>query len=91
MESLSAAAILIAIEELCDDSAINLTLQRVNNMRTTNERLFNVANEVAMMSVASDASCSPTGVEEFFEHTIPLYTDEAFRSHFRMYRSTFEV
>jgi hypothetical protein len=74
------------LDELSDD-AVDLSV--MNHVAQTNRRISSLMSAIVVDEETSTAST--TSIQNYYEEVIPGYSDEGFRSHFRMSRSAVEV
>jgi hypothetical protein len=75
---------MIVMDELTED-AVDLSV--MNHMVQTSGRISSLMSAIVM---DKEKTCN-TSIQNYYEEIIPSYSDEGFRSHFRMTRMAVEV
>jgi hypothetical protein len=78
---------LFVLDELGDD-AVDLSV--MNHVAQTNRRISSLMISTIVVDEET-STASTTSIQNYYEEVIPGYSDEGFRSHFRMSRSAVEV
>ena len=84
----------ILLDELEDDSITAfIAAAAISNGRNLEDEATVSHGEDSLIAVAAAVALDdePVRVKNFYEVTIPMYSDFEFRSHFRMGRTAFQV